>query len=287
MVSKRRSHSRVSRSGIFATIGILLAVALMAAGLWWDNQRNEAIVSRAASSSSLSDRTPTPLIPVDPETGAFASMADTVARLDDASQPLTIAVIGDSTGNNDDEWVSLTAERINREYGRTVVYNPWLPATTAYGAARTLQGAGEPVTIWNFSAPGERSAYSIRHLAVGVPEAPDLVIINHGHNETPAEAAGFISSLIDRVGEMRDPAPALAVTLQNPRLDELGIEPSQRISRAIAELTPEHPGAVTIDVRSAFEAADPSILTYPDGVHPAPAGSRLWADTVATALGLR
>ena len=286
MVSKRRSRT-IDRSVVLTLIGAVLAAALIAAGLWWDNQRNEAIVSRAASSSSLSDPAPTPLIPVEPVDGAFASMTNTIARLDDASQPLTIAVVGDSTGNNDDEWVSLTAERINREYGRTVIYNPWLPATTAYGAARTLPGEGEPVTIWNFSAPGERSAYSIRHLAVGVPETPDLVIINHGHNELPSEAAGFIGSLIDRVGELRDPAPALAVTLQNPRLDELGIEPSQRISSAVAELISEHPGAVTIDVRSAFEAAGPSTLTYPDGVHPAPAGSRLWADTVATALGLR
>ncbi|WP_206473638.1 SGNH/GDSL hydrolase family protein [Dietzia sp. KRD202] len=273
MASKRRFATGISGSTLLATVGILIAVVLIAAGLWWDKQRTaiEPSTTGAASSSGLL---------VEPST-TFAPLETATSKLADPSQPVRILVIGDSTGNDTDEWVSFTARHLAEDKGRAVAMTTWNADNEEFGREVQFPGAGELVTITNFSAPGVAPPYHYYRLDAIADDRPDLVVISHGHNSPAVES--HLKALTAKVGELWPDPPALAVIDQNPRTDDPA--QSQIAAGEMDKFAAAHPSVTVIDVRSAFENGGGGSLLS-DGLHPNVEGSRLWARTVWSALGI-
>lgn len=218
-----------------------------------------------------------------------------VASVDAAlasGRPYEINVLGDSTGNNDNEWVHLIARRIANNYGRAVTVHDWSLDTNAY-VSEVTYGVGAPVTIWNGSAPGRGADYSAQQFPAIAPEPPDVTIISHGHNN-PNGAVRNITALINLA--YTSGTRGVVVLTQNPILPNSIAGPPERAeleANTFREIntTFNNPsnGTVVIDVFSAFPTGPEleGLLVAGDGVHPNAAGEQLWADTVAAGLRLR
>lgn len=278
MLSKQRSHSRVSRSGLFATVGIILAVAVMAAGLWWDKQRSAVAVQGSPNGASQAaftnweNREP-----------SAAPLRPALDKLDRDGEPATILVIGDSTGNNASEWVYLLGDRLAAQTGRPVTIRPWSDEDTAYGQDVSTPGSGAPITILNYSAPGRGPDYALENFNKAATERPDLAIINHGHNPSGPDLDNALGRIALRLTTQWDQPPAIMATIQNPRTDNAA--QSEAAIRAARNFGDRRPDVTMIDVAAAFEKQGTEALLG-DGVHPNAAGQQVWTETVAQALGI-
>lgn len=69
------------------------------------------------------------------------------AKLDAGIGNATLAVLGDSTGNADDEWVRLTVNQLGLDHpAARVLYHPWDSASEAYGTAVQVQAGDVPLS---------------------------------------------------------------------------------------------------------------------------------------------
>ncbi|WP_422758305.1 SGNH/GDSL hydrolase family protein [Paenarthrobacter sp. C1] len=220
-----------------------------------------------------------------PSASTTKTVATIAPTLKTQGQRFVLAVLGDSTGNGPDEWVRLTVDSIVEKTGRTASISTWNMDTAKYDMPEIV-GSGTPdLIVYNGSASGKRPVYSSENLPVMLPEKADLVIINHGHNNaTPVEARTQIADLIAQVKAGASADAAFALTLQNPRMDNAKDNAALVVQgiRAQAALFPD---VTVIDANAAFTAAGalPSLL-LPDGLHPSPEGSKIWAQTVLKAL---
>jgi hypothetical protein len=236
----------------------------------------------ASERPSPGESTPDASSPLPPD-----DVRTAVARLDDSSAAFTLTVLGDSTGNDGDEWVANLARAIADEKGRPVSYNAWDAAAGRYSAPLTFgQGDAAPVTIWNGSAAGRGPDYSLANLPALAPSPSDVLVVNHGHNfVTPQQGAADEAALITATATRWQTTPAVAVTLQNPRSTDAAVQDANLA--AVRELVVDSSYAV-IDVASAFRAQpDLAALLQADGTHPDAAGQAIWSQTVMAALGLR
>lgn len=215
-----------------------------------------------------------------------ADMATTMSRLDDKAAAWSMTVLGDSTGNDGNEWVANLGRTIAAEKQRPVTYYPWDLTTSSYGAPVTYgQGTAAPVTIWNGSAAGMGPDYSLANLPTMAAEASDLLIVSHGHNfADPASGADAEAELVNATAEQWQVFPAVAVVLQNPRITNAEAQDAN-----VAAVQEEFSGSpyTVIDATSAFRVQpDLAAVLYPDGVHPNEDGQAIWSSTVTSALGL-
>ena len=197
------------------------------------------------------------------------------------SPPVSIVVVGDSDGDETDEWVFIVADTIARR-GRAVTVNSWSMTELAYVTSRRLAPfEGPPVTIWNASAVNGGAAYSLRHLEAMVPSQSDLMIINHGHIENTADQA---LSGIRRIVQSSTSA-LTAVVLQSPVVGPRS--DSQREISAAVRSWFEFSDVALIDVESAFLSAPPTpALISVDGLHMTNEGQMVWGAKVLESLGL-
>lgn len=229
---------------------------------------------------------PAPAVATPPQRTPFDPA--TIKRALEGDRPYTISVVGDSTGNYVDEWVHILSRRIAETYGRTVAVRDWDVERNAYPTEQEhLYGTGVPVTVWNASSPGKSAEYSLQNYRKMMPTPTDLTIISHGHNNPDGAAKGVVK-LVDLAYRNTVPGGGVLVVLQNPRTDSFAA-PRAKVVDQLRQLYSEPgTGVVLLDVNSAFTAApDLPALLRPDGIHPNPQGSQLWADAVAAQLGLR
>ncbi|WP_179276457.1 SGNH/GDSL hydrolase family protein [Rhodococcus sp. 14-1411-2a] len=203
-----------------------------------------------------------------------------------APEDLTIAVVGDSTGNGKDEWVYMLGEQLAR-LGKGVLIHDWSIDTDSYVTETKLGPGGAPVvTIWNGSASGKPSQYSIDNYRALVPEAPDLLIVSHGHNDGPSNSAGNVRRIVRNVTAAGDGRDAIVV-LQNPRVDQKAQSQNEVVESQRALFAADNMPTAVIDVYGAYmQTPDLASLLNEDGFHPNLAGEQLWAQTVAAAFGL-
>jgi len=215
---------------------------------------------------------------------ADVTVADAMARLNDPARPWTLTVLGDSTGNGQDEWVYLTAARLSEKYQRPVTVHDWSETQNVYVSENTVGGGSNaPITIWNASASGMNADYSLQFLDVEEPAPSDLIIVNHGHNYAePNNAVQSLSALLHKLDTQAD--AGLAVTLQPARLDDT----ADMHASIIAAYREKFAGRELIDVWSAWEATGDitPLLNENDKRHPTQEGSRVWADAVGSFLGI-
>lgn len=217
----------------------------------------------------------------------FAPTGQALEQLRDSEEQWTLAVLGDSTGDESDEWVHILTKRLAEETGRPAVIHDWSIDDERYDDTTEIRGKGEPIVVWNGSAHGQTAVYSLRHRSDMVPERPDMVIISHGHNHQDSAAA------VDEIGNLarwarttwQEP-PALAVTFQNPRLDNFENRQNATVGN-LRKAWANKQNAATIDVFAAYrDTGDPAGLLDSDRLHPNDDGEQLWADTAWEALSL-
>lgn len=201
------------------------------------------------------------------------------------AEPLTISVLGDSTGNASGEWVDLWAQSLTK-YG-TVTLHLWDAKADDWNQkVLTYPGPARPITIWNGSKSGSTHLYALQFIDKIQPEKPAFQILNYGHNNLSLRADGGSADLMRGLAAKWASDVPTVVTLQNPAV---GARASQSAA-SVFHLRDwaARKGHPVIDVENAFNNAGnlPSLILEDGlGVHPNPAGSRIWADTVTATLG--
>lgn len=204
----------------------------------------------------------------------------------------TITILGDSTGNDPGEWVYLMAQRISDSYARPVVIHNWSVDSNSY-VSETTVGAGNnaPVTIWNGSAPGKNTSYTLDNLSTLAPEKANLTIISHGHNESDPDHLIQGERKIISTLRAKSFATDVVVIAQNPRDDspDRAAAQQQGVAQIKQVFGPGNEyGVAVIDVNSAFSAQpDLVALLRDDHFHPNASGEQVWANTVIDAFGLK
>jgi len=229
----------------------------------------------------------------------FASVR---GKLDSDLENVVFTIFGDSTGVGDGtnftetRWPWQLTQRLAALYPtKTVIFKPWNVATTLYDANVTVQtgtgtgNAGGPflITIYNGSASGMNTSYSGGNLSILCPVAPDLVFINHGHNQTGAVDSNVnvaFYQLIRNILRFTNPNAAVVVIGQNPQTSPATSPPLhlQRMNRLREMCATEEWGFVDV-TRAFLDTPDwaNAGLVKTDGVHPAdPAGNTLWINTI-------
>lgn len=205
-----------------------------------------------------------------------------------------LVVVGDSTGaaSQTDSWGPRLAAWLASKFpAYTVLRYEWTVGS-GYGSAVTVQtGTGaQTLHFYNGSAAGQSIQYSTTNIATLVPVTPDLVIVNHGHNNgesltpNPPSQPGFRSVYLALLAEIRArfPRTGMLLTTQNPETSPVAgatITLHKQHAQAIAQIAAAE-GMGLVDVMSAFTLSTTSGLVSGDGIHPTSAGYTLWLQTV-------
>ncbi len=165
-----------SRCGLVIGVVVLAVVAISLAAV--------ALRPHPPTAGTSAQEPPEPLPPgTEPELEP-APLAP-VRALFGQARPLTVSVLGDSTSDDDDEWVAMWAQELADTH--TVTLHMWDAAESGYDLPVTYGDAGPEVEIWNFSVPGALPDDPARRLEAAQPEQPDLVVYNFGHTSTPGD----------------------------------------------------------------------------------------------------
>ncbi|WP_179276458.1 SGNH/GDSL hydrolase family protein [Rhodococcus sp. 14-1411-2a] len=264
------------RNLLIASVLGIVTVLAVGVGLMYDTNRNGRAVDASESSYTA------PVLNNTIEKPDLEAIGQRLLT----PETYTIAVVGDSTGNGKDEWVYMLGERLAR-LGRGVLIHDWSVETNAYVSETKLGPGGTPViNIWNGSASGKPSQYSIDHYQDLVPAPPDLLLVSHGHNDVSTSSANNVRKIVRNVTAAKSDQQAIVI-LQNPRVDQKAQSHDLAIDSQRTIFAAENMPTGIIDVDSAYRAEpDLTTLLNPDGYHPNLRGGKLWEQTVATALGL-
>lgn len=264
-----------------AIVGVLVVASAVTIGaIGQRTQPASTVAYTPAPLEITSTPTPTPTV-------ARIAFADAWGRVQDNGRPFVIAVVGDSTANDEDEWANLAFQQLAQDLNRPLVHHVWDLATNSYvdNYDGNDDGSNAPLIVWNGSAPGMDGAYSLANIAAMIPEAPDAIFLNHGHNAFPTP-----TTLVDQLDQLRDsltttyPEAGLASVIQNPRLDDRAEAFEAALATERQWLT-EHPEILAIDVNAAYKSAgNLASLLNSDRLHPSPAGSEVAAEAVLAAL---
>lgn len=276
MALRRRTRRRLKIAAFLLTCLVLLGAGVSAMFIAGNRQPppvSESVAEYVASPPTLA-----------PDPKAMP-IGDSLALLDDPARTFTIGVLGDSTGNASDEWVYMAAYKLAAAYDRPAIIHDWSTETNTYVAeSPIIEGEGAPIIVWNGSGPGKNTDYSMEFVDTMIPERPDLLIINHGHNlSSSGQAISGIADIVRWAFNTWDEPPAVALTLQNPRTDEQA-ERQDSIVRALRLHWGESSLAL-IDAHTAYiESGDLPALLREDGLHPNVEGSEVWAEAAMKVL---
>lgn len=276
--TKQRRRRRLTLWQILGTVAVTLAVLAVAV----------AVVVDVTRPAPPADPIAEVIVPNFGDRPELTRTAQSDARLirsafSDTARDTTVVVLGDSTGDEPDEWVYRIGAWASVRYARPVTLMPWNDGARAYGTPVQLgTGPGRPLTIWNASAPGRDAGYTRVTLpAMLPPEATtiDALFVSHGHNQSRglANVRGALASLNGAIAA-RDSGIPIAVIAQNPNKfpDQTDQAGKVDAARSFADQF-DRP---TIDVFDAFVRTGDSDALMADSEYPNTAGSELWAATV-------
>ncbi len=200
----------------------------------------------------------------------------------DRDDPLVVAALGDSTGNETWEWVYGWARLLAQTRPVAVLsWNEW--SEDGYIEPRMLPGPADgmgAVTLYSGHQSGAPAGYVAEHADDLLPEPPDLVILNFGHNDTVAGATEGLEEAMRAVRRVATDDVPVVVTLQQPQEEDANAE----VRAAVRAFAVEQ-GLGVIDVAAAFEDSGSELEDLlADPVHPNEAGAALWTEAVARAL---
>lgn len=214
-----------------------------------------------------------------PSKGAAPKGLAGLAAMLRGKQPVSILVLGDGSGNESDEWVSLWATE-HLAASHKVNYKAWDPNRSAWESNGST-GTGAALTIWNASMTAP--SLSTEHVRVAeVWQAADVVILSYGHRNT-ASSIGSRLTAIRKAVKAQDETANILVMIQNP--DPVATEQTQRETTQAVKRWADAADLDSVNIYGAF-VSDPApryALVEPDG-SPSPVGSALWAKTFASLL---
>ena len=255
---------------------LLVNVAIVVAVVFLVGGRSESPDPGAQNPTG----TPTPSASA--QTDAQGVPTTDISGLAGRDADLTLAVLGDGTGDEEGEWVTVLGELLGGD--RKVKVNNLDPSDPTHYARALSYGSGEhTATIWNGSRLGVSADYAAQRLEFLVPDKPDAVLLSYGRDDKADEIGPALSTTLKAIREQRAGVP-VAVVLQAQNTDDK-IAPVREAAAKWAEAN----GLTTIDVAAAFrKAGDPnSFVSVVDPPSVNARGGQLWGETVFRALGGR
>ena len=245
-------------------------------------QEHRTPPSQAASTPVVTPQTPSASASsasASPSTTARAGLAG-IADIIDSPDGASILVIGDGSGNQSDEWVSVWA-RDHLAEEATVSYSAWDRDAREYADAVELGSSERRVAVWNASVGAPDMASEPERIAQAWQDA-DVVLLSYGHRQSADKITGQMDAVLGAVRAQSESVP-VAVMIQNP--DRASTEAAQRATTAEIQKWADAEGFPTVDIYTAFidDPAARNDLVEQDG-SPTPQGSELWANTWAQAL---
>lgn len=203
-----------------------------------------------------------------------------VHQLVSADRPIVIGILGDGTGDEQGEWVTVLGELLGTSRAVSL-HNLDLSDPTRYAEQLTYGSVGLDATIWNGSRRGATADYAAERLDFLIPEEPDVVILNYGRDDSADEIGTRLDTTRAAIAEKWPGVPVL-VTLQAQDRDD-AIEPVRTATHEWAAAN----DVATIDVAGTFAATeDPNnFVSIVDPPSVNARGGRLWGETVFLALG--
>ncbi|GAA6526148.1 SGNH/GDSL hydrolase family protein [Intrasporangium sp. DVR] len=265
----RRSRATDVSLGLIA---LLVNVAIVVAVVFFVGGRSEAPPEKSAAPSSASTST---------TSGTAGSAAPTdISQVLTSDKDVVLAVLGDGTGDEDGEWVSVLAELLGQS--REVSLRNLDPTDpTRYAKERTYGESGPTAVMWNGSRLGANASYAAERLDFLVPEEPDAILLNYGRDDKASAIAARLDTTLAAI-KAKWPKTPVAVVLQAQNTDDQ-LAPVREATAEWAEVNK----LTEIDVAGAFlRAGDPnSFVSIVDPPSVNSLGGRLWGETVFTALG--
>ena len=279
-----RNWKRLQLVGLIVLAVVTVVVSVLALVQYRTPRQGTAVSQPSAPSgsdwaspdaepSSTPDAEPTE-VPLTPLQQVGRTLADPGA---------SVMVIGDGTGNEDDEWVSVWA-RDHLAVDRGVAYHPWDRYGLRWIEPVALGPGAASMDVWNASILSpEMAGEPVRVQAAWQPVG--AVLLSYGHWRDPAAVGGELTAILDVI-RGQDPNVPVVVILQNP--GPWSVAASQETNvRAVADWAAQN-GLPTIDVYSGWpvDQGQRDALLEADG-SPTLEGSRLFARIVAEALAPR
>lgn len=196
---------------------------------------------------------------------------------------LTVSVLGDSTGNDDTEWVALWARHLG-EQGSTVTVHNWDTIAGAYREPVVFGSGARQVEIWNGSVAGQSANGALAIVDALQPAAPSLLILNYGHNPGTTTVGAGLQALTKSTDTRWGITVPVVAILQNPAIDAQAAVSQQ--GRDSVAMWAQNYSIPTVDVTAAFLANPNWASDYLwDAVHPNEAGSAVWLGALINVLG--
>lgn len=262
--------SRTQWYGVGLAVLAVVAAVVAAMALLQYRQPASTTPATPAPAPSQTSATPTPAL-----TG-LALAAATLGSPEGAS----VLVVGDGSGNDDDEWVAVWA-RDHLGAGATVSYRAWDRANRQYAPAVRTGSTGPTIDVWNASVSSPDMAREPARVTQAWQDA-DLVLVSYGHRRTPRDITAQLDAVLAAIRD-KDADVPVVVMLQNP--DRAATEAVQKAATEKVQAWADAHAFATVDVYSAFMAdrTPRNDLVEADG-SPTPRGSQLWAKALADAL---
>ncbi len=222
--------------------------------------------------------TPTSTAPA-PTSSAAAAVPE-LATLATTTRPVTLAVLGDGTGDEEGEWVTALGGLLGRNHHVTV-HNLDTSDPTRYADELTYGSTGPAFTIWNGSRRGATADYAVTRLSFLVPARPDAVLLSYGRQDTAGTIGEHLETTL-RAVRGRWPGATVSVILQAPERDDVS-----KAVRDAAQHWATKRSLSTIDVAAALRrAGNPNqFVSVVDPPSVNQLGGRFWALAVYRALG--
>ncbi|HEX6057090.1 MAG TPA: SGNH/GDSL hydrolase family protein, partial [Intrasporangium sp.] len=256
---------------------LLVNVAIVVAVVFFIGGRSES-----PGETGAHGQTGTPTPSASATTDAQGMPTTDISGLVGRDADLTLAVLGDGTGDEEGEWVTVLGDLLGQD--RKVKVNNLDPSDPTHYARALSYGSGEhTATIWNGSRLGVSADYAAQRLEFLVPEKPDVVLLSYGRDDKADEIGPALGTTLKAIREQQAGVP-VAVILQAQNTDDQ-IAPVRESAAKWAEAN----GLTTIDVAAAFrKAGDPnSFVSVVDPPSVNALGGQLWGETVFHALGGR
>ena len=276
MAGVRRSRTR---SALLGLVILLVNASIVVAVVAFSGHRpTDGIELPPSIRKQGTAGTATSSIP--PTESPSSKAAAAPGELAAADRPVTLAVLGDGTGDENGEWVQVLARMLGETH-RVTIRGLDRSDPTRYTGAEKFGSKGPTATIWNGSRRGASADYAARRLEFLVPTPPDAVLLSYGRDDTASNIGEQLSTTYTAV-RSKWPTASVLVVLQAPDRDDL-IGPVRLAAEnwAASEQLP------TVDVAHAFaNAGDPNrFVSVEDPPSVNSKGGRLWARTVLAALG--
>ena len=251
-------------------------------------QKQRTPPSPAAAPTPVVTQTSSPSPSTSPS-GSLASASPSVTARDglggiadiiDSPDGASVLVIGDGSGDQNDEWVSVWA-RDHLSEGATVSYRVWDRDAAEYADAVEHGSSDREVAVWNSSVSAPDMATEPDRIGEAWQDA-DVVLLSYGHRQSADEISSQMDAVLAAVRAQSKSVP-VAVLIQNP--DRANTEAAQRETTSEIKKCADAEDVTTVDIYTAFidDPARRNDLVEQDG-SPTPAGSNLWAKTLAQSL---